>query len=92
MTPELKAAVKVLTAPTDKLLEEACESPDLLVIVAKLKAARELLAGWAIARLAADEAKPGDPLSDLAWIDDARFVPDERGGHIWWNGMKWRPE
>jgi hypothetical protein len=43
-------------------------------------------------RLAADEAKPGDPLSDLARIDDARFVPDERGGHIWWNGMKWRPE
>ena len=43
-------------------------------------------------RLAADEDKPGDPLSDLARIDDARFVPDDRGGHIWWNGMKWRPE
>jgi len=43
-------------------------------------------------RLAADEAKPGDPLSDLAWIDDARFVPDEHGGHVWWNNMKWRPE
>jgi hypothetical protein len=43
-------------------------------------------------RLAADEAKPGDPLSELAWNDDARFVPDERGGHILWNEKKWRPE
>lgn len=34
---------------------------------------------------------PGDPLTTFSWLEEARFVPDEQGGHISFNGKVWRP-